>query len=96
MSDFEVLLADVNDLCFDAFGEKAIYAGGRLIDVIINKAVPYSDEEGQVFSTIDEMQTLEQDGLTIVPGNTIQTNDRTYKVQRFLRQEGKLKVYEIA
>ena len=96
MSDFDDLLADVDATLFDTFGDMVIYNSRNAIRVIINKAVPYSDDDGQVFSTVDEMHIIDCQGLTIENGKTVQADDKTYKIQRFLRQSGAIKVYEIA
>jgi hypothetical protein len=96
MSSFDDIMSSANTVLFGTFGDTAIYDNSSAITIVIDKAVPYSDDDGHVFSTIDEMHVINCQGLTIEPGKTIQTNDKTYKVQRFLRQSGDIKTYEIA
>lgn len=95
MNDFNDLIAHVDATCFDAFGETAVYDNRCVLTVVIDKAVPYTDEEGSVISNIDEVHIMAQQGLTIENGKTIEVDDRSYKVQRFLRQSGNMKTYEI-
>lgn len=96
MSYFDEILADVDAALFGTFGQTAIYDNRHKITVVLDKSVPYSDEDGQVFSTVDEMHVISCTGLTIEAGKTLQTDDKTYKIQRFLRQSGGIKTYEVA
>lgn len=94
MSDFDDLLSDIDQTCFDTFGETAVYDSRCVLTVVIDKAVPYADEDGNVISNIDEVHIMAQ-GLTIENGKTFEVDDRSYKIQRFLRQTGNVKTYEI-
>jgi hypothetical protein len=96
MLSFESIVADMDATLFDAFAQTAIYDSRSAITIVIDKAVPYADDDGQVFSTVDEMHVIDCRGLTIELGKTVQTDDKTYKVQRFLRQSGSIKTFEVA
>lgn len=97
MTDFNDLLDSVDEVLIETFfGEPALYDGGTVVDVVIDKAVPYSDEDGAVFTSIDELHIIPPYGVTIELGKTIQTDDKTYRINRFVRQVGKIKVFELA
>lgn len=95
MNDFNDLIADVDASCFDAFGETAVYDNRYVLTVVIDKAVPYADEGGNIISSIDEVHVMAQQGLTIENGKTLEVDERKYVIQRFLRQSGNSKTYEI-
>ena len=83
----------MDNVLFEEFGENVIYDGSHLVRAIIDKGITIESEVG-VFATVDAV-TFEDVGFPVQTKKTVETEGRTYKLNRVLDRKSDRPRWEI-